>query len=441
MTHFRKFAAVMFLLPSVFAAGLPAQEKMNLQQFIDEAVRNSASVQIAGEAVAGAGFKVKEAKSQTLPLVSLASTYTRISLVQEFDIPGMGHFKFSTPDNLGFRAAASEQIFTWGRIKSGVEMSKIGVSMSENGVAMTKQMLAYQVVPMFYGVLFTQEAVKVVDQTLARLRDKVTILEERYKAGLASDFDISLLKVQASGLEAQKLDFQNNVRKVFMAYNRIVGRPLDTAIALDGDINVEAVRTVEELQAEAQTLVEEAVANRPEARQAEDQRRMAQAQITLAKSADKPNVGASFFYEMRNGFIPNTARVKGFWSALLNVSYPVFDGRRTSAQVAQAQVALRTADEQAADLERGIALEINQILADLKALELKIAIEKSKIAHAERALKIADERYQNGLISTTDLVDAQDSLDSARLNYLRLRYDYVLGRYNLLKAVGRKIYS
>lgn len=441
MTHFRKLAAAVFLPTIVFAAGLAAQEKMSLQQFIDEAVRNSASVQIAGEAVAGAGFRVREAKSQTLPQISLGGTYTRISLVQEFDIPNLGHFKFSTGDNLGFRAAASEQIFTWGRIKSGVEMSQVGVSMSENGVAMTKQALAYQVVPIFYGALFTQEAVKVIDQTLERLHDKVAILEERYKAGLASDFDISLLKVQASGLEAQKLDLQNTVRKAFMAYNRVAGRPLDSVFVLDGDINVEAVRTVEELQAEAQALVAEAMANRPEAKQAEDQRRMAQAQITLAKAGDKPMVGATFFYEMRNGFLMDTSRIKGFWTALLNVSYPVFDGRRTSAQVAQAQVALRTADEQAADLERGIALEINQLLADLKALELKIEIEKAKIAHAERALRIADERYQNGLISTTDLVDAQDSLDSARLNYLRLRYDYVLGRYNLLRAVGRKIYS
>ncbi len=441
MTHLRKFTALGLIFSAAFAAGLSAQEKMTLQQFIDEAVRNNASVQIAGEAVAGAGFKVKEAKSQVLPQVALGGTYTRISLVNEFDIPGMGHFKFSTADNFGFRASASEQIFTWGRIKSSVEMSQVGVSMSENGVALTKQAVAYQVVPMFYGVLFTQEATKVVDQTLDRLRDKITILEERYKAGLASDFDISLLRVQASGLEAQKLDFQNNVRKAYLAYNRIAGRPLDSVFALDGDINVEAVRSVAELQAEAPALVEEAISNRPEAKQVADQRRMARAQITLAKSGDKPNVGASFLYEMRNGFLMDTSRIKGFWSALLNVSVPVFDGRRTSAQVAQAQVALRTADEQAADLERGIALEINQILSDLKSLELKIEIEKTKIAHAERALRIADERYQNGLISTTDLVDAQDSLDSAQLNYLRLRYDYVLGRYNLLKAVGRKIHS
>ncbi len=422
-------------------AGLRAQERMNLQQFIDLAVQNSAAVQIASEGVTGAGLKVREAKSQYLPQVNLGSSYTRISLVQEFDIPGIGHFKFASPNNYNFRLGASEQVFTWGRIGKTVELNRIGQDLATDGVALTKQALSYQVVPMFYGVLFTQEAVKVIDRTLETLTKKVAILEERYKAGLASDFDISLLQVQISGLEGQKLDFQNNIQKIFLAYNRLAGRPLDSVVELEGDINAEAAKSVAELQAESQALLKEALENRPEARLNTNQQRLVQTQMDLAHTANKPNLIAQFNYEVRNGFLPSVDRLRGNWNAVLAVSYPVFDGHRTSAQVAEAQVALRTVQEQAADLEQGFSLEIGQTLADLKTLEEKVGIEKSKIAHAERALAIADERYQHGLISTTDLVDAQDSLDSARLNYLQLRYNYVLGRYTLLKAAGRKIYS
>ena len=422
-------------------AGLRAQERLNLQQFIDLAVQNSAAVQIASEGVTGAGLKVREAKSQYLPQVNLGSSYTRISLVQEFDIPNIGHFKFASPDNYNFRLGASEQVFTWGRIGKTVELNRIGQDLAQDGVAFTKQSLSYQLVPMFYGVLFTQEAIKVVDRTLETLNKKVAILEERYKAGLASDFDISLLKVQIGGLEGQKLDFQNNIQKIFLAYNRIAGRPLDSVVVLEGDINAEAAKTVAELQAESQALLKEALENRPEARQNTNQQRLVQTQMDLARTANKPNLIAQFNYEVRNGFLPSVGQLRGNWNAVLAVSYPIFDGHRTSTQVTEAQVALRTVEEQRADLEQGFSLEIAQTLADLKTLEGKLGIELSKIAHAERALTIADERYQRGLISTTDLVDAQDSLDSARLNYLQLRYNYVLGRYAVLKAAGRKIYS
>lgn len=435
MTHFRKLTAMVFLLSSALAAGLPAQERMTLQQFIDEAVRSSPAVQIVGEAVAGAELKVREAKSLSLPQVSLTSSYTRISLTSEFDVPGMGRFKFSTPNNLTFRLGATEPVFTWGRIAKSVEMGRIGTSIAEDNVVLTKQTLAYQIVPIFYGVLFTREAVKVVDQTLDLLAKKLATLEERYKAGLASDFDLSLIKVQMGGLEAQKLDFENNVRKMFMAYNRVAGRPLEATFEPVGELKLEPVT------ADAQVLTAEAAASRPEAKQVADQRRLVQAQMALARAGDKPNVLAAFNYQLQNGFLPSVNRIKGYWNAALAVSVPVFDGRRTSAQVAQSEVALRTVEEQSADLTRSFDLEIRQTLADLKTLELKIGIERNKIAHAERALQIADERYQNGLISTTDLVEAQDSLDSARLNYLQLIYSHILGRYNLLRAAGRTIHS
>jgi outer membrane protein len=416
-------------------AGLRAQEKMTLQQFIDQAVQNSPSVQIASEAVAGAGLKVREAKSQYLPQINLGSSYTRISLVQEFDIPDLGHFKFGTPNNVSARLGATEPIFTWGRIGKFVQMNKIGEELSQDGVALTKQMLAYQIVPIFYGVLFTDAAVKVVDQTLDLLAKKLATLEERYRTGLASDFDLSLIKVQMGSLQAQKLDFQNAVRKMLMAYNRIAGRPLESTFVPDGELKLEPI------EADAAALVREAAANRVEARQSQNQRRLVETQMALARTANKPNVIASFNYEFRNGFLPSVDQIRGNWNAVLAVSYPLFDGSRTAAQVAQAQVALRTVEEQAADLERGFELEINQTLADLRTIEEKIVIEKTKIAHSERALQIADERYQNGLISTTDLVEAQDALDSARLNYLQLVYNHVLGRFSLFKAAGRKIYS
>jgi outer membrane protein TolC len=193
--------------------------------------------------------------------------------------------------------------------------------------------------------------------------------------------------------------------------------------------------------ADSSALAAEASASRPEAKLIENQRRLALTQIDLAKTGDKPNVMASFNYQFNNGYLPNVNQIRGYWTATLAVSYPLFDGRRTSAQVAEARVALRTVEEQAADIRQGFSLEIDQSLADLKTLEQRIAVEKAKIEHAEKALRIADERYRSGLMSMTDLVDAQDSVNTARLNYLQLTYNHTVAKYSLYKAAGRKIYS
>ena len=427
--------ALLLAAVAVLAAGLRAQDRMTLQQFLDTAVENSLSLRVAGQAVTAAGDKVREARSAYLPQVALAGSYTRMSLVSEFDIPDLGHFKFGTPDNFSFRLAASEQVFNWGRTARSVELGRLGRTLALENASFAAQTLSYQIVPIFYGVLYTQEAVKVIDATLDLLDGKLAILKERYEAGLASDFDLSLLSVQIAGLRSQKLDFENNVRKMMIAYNRIAGRPLDSTFVPEGTLSLESV------MADQVALLAEAQANRVEARQIESRRSMAETQIALTRTLNKPTVSAAFNFEFRNGFLPSVGQIRGNWNAVLAVSYPVFDGNRTSAQVAQAEVALRTIDEQSEDLVRGFAQEIDQALSDLKTLELKTTVEEAKIAHAEKALRIADERYRNGLMSMTDLVEAQDSLDSARLNYLQLVYNHVLARYDLFQAVGRKIIS
>ncbi len=68
-----------------------------------------------------------------------------------------------------------------------------------------------------------------------------------------------------------------------------------------------------------------------------------------------------------------------------------------------------------------------------------MAIEKIKLGHAQRALAIAEERSARGLISTTDLIEAQNTVAASRLSVLQLTVNYVLGRYGLFRAVGRKI--
>jgi outer membrane protein TolC len=109
--------------------------------------------------------------------------------------------------------------------------------------------------------------------------------------------------------------------------------------------------------------------------------------------------------------------------------------------VAQAESALRTVQTRRADLQRSVALEIETALADLQSTDQKLKIEQLKIKQAEDALRIAEERYQRGLMSATDFVESQNAVGSAKLNQLQLVYNHILATYNLSRAAGKKIYE
>jgi outer membrane protein TolC len=129
------------------------------------------------------------------------------------------------------------------------------------------------------------------------------------------------------------------------------------------------------------------------------------------------------------------------WNAGVNLSWPLFDGFRTDAQVEQAEINTRLARLRVDDLRESVALEIRQALIDLNVNREKIALEDVKREQAEEALAIAEERYQKGLQSTLEVLDAQNSLESARLNRLQAVYNCVMSRFALEKAAGISPYA
>ena len=431
--HVQRTVLVLVLMaaPAAFA-----QDKMTLRESAELLLKNNEQVQIALESVAGAELKINETKSLYWPQVNVTGNYTRMSLFGEFQIPYQGQMmtiKFGTPNNYNMRASIMKQVFTWGRVARTVEMSKAGLDLAQDGVLMSKHILSYQVVPLYYGTVFFKEAIKVLDDNLGTFEKKRDIMNRRFQAGLASSFDRDMIQVQVSGIQAQKLDFENSIHKFRITFNALAGReeqaPFEPAAGLG----------FEPADYDQTALIREALANRLEFQQVQHQLALGQASLGLARTGNKPTVTAAFNYEFRNGFMPEIDKIKGSWTALLSISYPAFDGFRVASQVAQAESNLRAVEMRKTDQERMVTMEIQSALADLKTIEQKLEIEKVKIRQTEDALRIADERYQNGLLSATDLIDAQNALGSARLNFLQLIYNQTLSQYNLFRSCGRKI--
>ncbi len=428
--------AVVLFFASAIIGPASAQDRMALKEAVDLVLKTNQQVQIAAEAIIGAEYKITESKSFYWPQVSVTGNYTRMSLFGEFSIPFNGQImtiQFGTPNNYNLRASVMEQVFNWGRTARTVEMSKAGLDLAQDGVLLTKHVLGYQIVPLFYGTVFFQEAIKVLDDNLKAFEQKLSSTKQRYDAGLASSFDVNLLQVQISAVRGQKVDFENNIAKFRIAFNALTGRDEKTPFEPDAELVLKA----EAFDKEA--LLKEALAGRIEFQQIAHQSDLSRASLGLAKTGDKPTVNAMFNYEFRNGFMPEMNIIKGNWTAALSITYPAFDGRRTAAQVAQVESGLKAIELRRTDLERNVALEIETLLSDLAATEQKLDIEKVKIKQAEDTLRIAEERYRNGLQSATELVDAQNALESAKLNVLQLTYNHILSEFSLFRACGRKI--
>ena len=421
------------------AAARQQTEGLTLREAVMIALEHNAQVLQAKESQIGAEARISESQSGLLPVVNVQASYARVGPVASYTVAIGPMFppitmKFGVENMYSTGLSVQHSLFNWGRTQAGIDISEAGARMSQSGVDLARQSAAYQIIQLFYGIVVSKEAIDVQDQGIRSLESRLEILKKRYDAGLVSNFDVLTMEVQIASLRSRRIDAAGNLAKLRSLFNRFLGRDVTTPVVLNGELQ-------HEVQSLKRTdLLEQAKARRSELEQLRHQEAMSQAQVNLSNSFDKPSVNLSLMWGLRNGYMPNLDVLRGNWNGGIVLAYPLFDGFKTKSQVEQAEVNVRLAQMRYDDVKSAIELEIQQNLIDLEANELKIQIEKAKVQQAEEALRIADERYARGLVSTTDLLDSQTSLENAKLNLLQATYSAIIARYSLDKAMGIRPY-
>jgi len=430
-----------YALLTVFLLSLPviadqapgsADDKLTLIKSVKLAAENNRQIKQGQQMVLGAEAKMGESQSYRYPHLQLDANYYRLNNIPEFSIPGMGAFRMGIADNYSYKATVSQALFAWGKISNGIALSRTELEISRQIAALTEREITYAVIRVFYQLLATQEAVKVVDDNISLLEQRLKMMKQKYQAGEISDFDILSTEVQISSAGGQRLDMLNGLNKLQMQFNLILVRPVNSAVILDGALVYNRINVDE------RTAVAGALANRIEARQIQDKEKMAQLQKDLAAAGNRPNLNAFGSWELKNGYLADLDSYKGAWTFGLTLSFPVFDGFKSRSQVRQADANLNAIRLEYEQQRQVIETEVKQALLDIQSAWQKIEIGKLTVTQAEMALRIAEERYGKGLIDALDLLNAQTVLTGARLNLLQSAYNFNLSKYNLEKVTGNE---
>lgn len=408
------------------ANGTENTSQLTLSQCINLALANNRQILQGKQMVAGAEAKVDESASYKYPQLQLGANYTRLGVVPEY----MG-FKLAAADNYSYKATASQVLWAWGKISNGVSLSRTGLDMAKQGVALTEREITFAVVQIFYQLLTTQEAIKVMDDNINLLEQRLAMMKQKYEAGEASDFDILSTEVQISSAKGGRLDTLTGLGKLKLQFNLIIGRPADAPV------NIAGLLSYSQVKADEQSSISSALANRIEIQQIQNKEKMAQLQKELAEAANRPDLNTFASWELKNGYQPSLEQYKGAWTFGLVMSFPLFDGFRNKSQIRQAEASLSGIRLEYEQQRQSVETEVRQALLDIQSAWQKIELGQLTVTQAEKALKIAEERYQKGLVDTLDLLSSQSSLSNARLNLLQSAYNFNLSRYNLEKVSGQ----
>jgi outer membrane protein TolC len=431
------------LLIAAPAAALAQPETGAIPLTLDDAIRRGleASHRLA-EAIArgeGAEAVADQRHAVQLPQVAAKAGISRTNHVQEFGVllPN-NQLRIIYPDlptNYYTRLDVQWPLYTGGRLAAFERAARTEAAALSNELDAARADLRLEITRAYWTLLTAAETVRVVDESLARTRAHLVDARNQLEAGLAAPNDVLTVEAQESRQRMLGIQARANRDVAEAELGRLAGVPPGTPVQPVTPLDPPGAVT-----ADLASLVEIARQSRPERAALLKRVESAGDRGKAAAAATRPTVGVAGgfdFAQPNPRLFPRSAEWAESWDAGINVNWPLFDGGRARAEVAEASASARAAQARVAEFDAVLAVELRQRVSEIESGRAAIAAAADAVRAATEARRVAGERFAAGVASSTDVLDAQVAVLQAALDRTQAVANARLAEARLARALGR----
>ena len=447
------------LLLLLWTGTVLAQESktLTLENSIQIARQSNLSIQTTQERVKSAEAQVRSAYAGLLPNVALNSSYRYAGVLPKSVLEASGAFgppagvggempsfssvgdndeniielEFGAHHNFQADLTLNQPIFAWGRYYKSYQSAKLSLEAARKELDAAYNQLTFDVSEAFYRVLLSLEFVEVSKQTVELVEKQLKIARNLFEAGASTNFDILRAEVLLANAKSNRIRAKNGARVAMDVYKNVLN------IDLGGSIGVQGSLELPILEFDLEPLIQLAMEKRPELHQLQFSEGAAKKQVDVAKTRSRPAL--SFFTNYQLDHNERLEEMNRIWNLGVALNVPIFDGLATRAAVKQAQSGLKQTQLGKQQMTDAIELEVRSAYLNLLEAKTLINVQRETVEQAQESVRIANLRYENGMITSVELTDAQLALSQAEVNRLQSLHDYAVGLARLEKAVGQKI--
>ncbi|WP_160138659.1 TolC family protein [Chryseobacterium sp. c4a] len=415
-------------------ANANAQEKKNLS--LDEAVQlgiqNSKNLKIDAAKIEEATADLLEAKNRQLPELKVSGSYMYLPIKPNVDIklPGMsGGGGPEVHQVLYGSANLSVPIYSGGRIKYGIQSAKYLVEASKLSTENDKTAIAYNVAQAYNNLFKANQSIKVFEENLAASQKRDETFLKMENNGLIARNDRLKANLQTSNIELQLLEARNNYNIANINMDLLLGLPETTEIEVDQNYIEEGseVKPVD-------FYVNEARENRKDLQALVQQRKAAQLGTKAAKAENLPSIAFTGGYVAAD--IPKFLTVYNAINVGIGISYNLSNIWKENSSLRQSQARekqLAATDEL---LNDNIKLDVNREYQNTDFSKKRIAVFEKSAEQANENYRITKNKYDNGLATMTELLDADAAQIAANVGVINAKADAALAYRKLLQTTG-----
>ncbi len=415
---------------------LNAASALTLRESVDSGLKNNPSVQAAQKQVNAAAARLAQATGTFLPTIkldgSLARIYTEPSIVQistqeiifgTSDIGAISSYNFSL----------SQPLFV-GALFPGLKIAQKGLDTAREEYRRVALETNYAVTVAYFGVLSAAEYVKLSEESLEMAGTHLRQVSGMLDAGVVTRADYLRTEVRVANAEVALTRARNTLQLARSQFNNVLGREVDAPI----ELAEEPISTVFILP-NSQQLFSEALLFSPSWKSFILTKQTAEENLSLARTAYLPTAYLTGSIGNRLTVYPSYATGANSWTVTGAASWTLFDGLNITNRVREATANLETQNATEAQVKNNLALEVRDAYLNLQSALEGLQSNKKAVSFAAESHKITTQRYNAGVGTNLEVLDAQVALTEAKINLLKATFDVATGRAMINKIVGKEV--
>lgn len=419
------------LLPLVLlAAPTWAQQRvLTLDEALRTASERQPQLRQAQSTTEAARARADQSRASLLPQVNASAGYQVSTTRNTGTTPVDGSSNLRRGSGFTVGATASQLLWDFGQTTGRYRAARESAEAQEATASQTRLDVLTNVSTAYFNVLAQQSLVTVARETLENEVAHLQQVEAQVQVGTRAEIDLLQQRTARANAQVQLIQAQNAYATSKAQLNQGMGveGPTDYAV------QEVAVGPVEGEDLELNTLVEQALTRRPDLTASQRQIRAQELQVSAARGGYLPSLTASV---SANGVGTTPIDQDFALTGQVGLSWPLFEGLRTRAEVREAQANLRGVQAQQDALRQQVRLEVEQALLGVRAARESLSATEEAVTNARARLRLAEGRYREGVGNIIELGDAQLEATSAAAQRVQAEYNLATARAQLERAIG-----
>lgn len=339
--------------------------------------------------------------------------------------------KFDFTKDYQYSLRMTQPIFTGGKLISAYNQARLNLDLTEEMDSQIRQDLIFEVKKAYYGVLLSKEILKVSQDALSLAEKHLERTRKLLEAGVASKLDLLRAEVQVANLKPQVIRAKNACDLAEEGLKTLLGLSSEDEIILRENLSYKPA------EIDQNKLLSFALERRPEINQLKIQRKMTLEMLKLAWASYIPNVAIAGEFNWRaDKFSFSKGALENYYTVNLIVTLPIFDGFSRESKISQSKAELERIDYILKGVEQSISLDVKNAFLSFKEAKESYESQKTNVAQAEEAVRVAELNYEEGLATYLDVLSAHMALTEARTNLAQALFNYNVALAKIERAVS-----